>query len=59
LAKLNYAIFFWVVLCNILEMADVETPNNPATSANDTPNSFANRSAIFERTLGILPGRLP
>ena len=31
-------------------MADVETPNNRATPANDTPDSFTNRSAISERT---------
>jgi hypothetical protein len=34
----------WLLLCKILEMADVETPNNRATSANDIPNSFTNRS---------------
>ena len=35
-------------------MADVETPNNRATSANDIPNSFTNRSAISARTRVIL-----
>jgi hypothetical protein len=59
LAELNYSLFFWVILCNILEMADVETPNNHATSANDIPNFFINRSAISERTRGISPSRLP
>ena len=59
LTELNYSIFFWVVLCNILEMADVETPNDRATPAKDIPNSLINRSAISERTPGILPRRLP
>ncbi len=36
----NYSLLPWLLLCNILEMADVETPNNRATSANDIPNSF-------------------
>ena len=40
-------------------MADVETPNNRATPAKNIPNSFTNRSAIFERTPGILPHWLP
>ncbi len=38
-----------VVLCNILEMADVETPNNRATSTRDLPDSFTDRSAMSER----------
>jgi hypothetical protein len=40
-------------------MADVETPNNLAIPAKDISNSSTNRSAISERTRGILPRRLP
>jgi len=36
LTELNDSVDSWAVLCNILEMADVETPNNRATSAKDT-----------------------
>jgi hypothetical protein len=46
LIKLNYSLLFWAILCNVLEMADVETPNNRATPANDIPNSFTNRPVI-------------
>jgi len=59
LAELNYLLLSWAILCKILEMADVGTPNNRATPAKDIPNSFTNRSAISERTRGILPRRLP
>ena len=38
LTELNYSMLSWAILCNILEMADVETPNNRATSANDIPD---------------------
>jgi hypothetical protein len=40
-------------------MAEVETRNNRATSANDIPNSFTDRSAISERSPGTLPRRFP
>ena len=59
LTELNYSLLFWVILYKILEMADVGTPNNRATPAKDIPNSFTNRSAISERTRGMLPRRLP
>jgi hypothetical protein len=66
LTELNYLLFSWATLCKILEMADVETPNNRAASAKDIPDSLTNRSAISERTRGMLasvsaariPGRL-
>jgi hypothetical protein len=59
LTELNYLLRSWAILCKILEMADVETPNNRATSANDIPNSLTNRSAVSERTRGFLSRRLP
>ena len=59
LTELNYSLLSWVILFNILEMADVETADNFATSVKGILNSFANRSAIPERTRGILPRRLP
>jgi hypothetical protein len=31
LITLNYSLLSWVILCNILEMADMETPINRAT----------------------------
>jgi len=58
LTELNDLLLSWAVLRKILKMADVETPNNRATSAKDFPNSFINRSGISERTRGILPRRL-
>ena len=58
LTELNYSLLSWAILCKILEMAAVETPNSRATCANDIPNSFTNRSPISERTRGILPRRL-
>jgi hypothetical protein len=59
LPGLNYLLLSWAILCKILEMADVETSSNRATPAKNIRNSFTNRSAIFERTPGILPRRLP
>jgi hypothetical protein len=50
---LNYSLLPWFLLCNILEMADVETLNNRATSGNDIPNSFINRSATSEEAYGF------
>jgi hypothetical protein len=57
--ELNYLLLSCAILCEILEIADVETPNNRASSANDIPDSLTNRSAVSERTHGILPRRLP
>jgi len=54
LAELNYSMPFWAFLFKILEMADVETPNNRGAPANEILNSLINRSAISERTRGIL-----
>ena len=59
LTELNYSLLSRVILFNILEMAEVETADNFATPAKGILNSFANRSAIPERTCGILPRRLP
>jgi hypothetical protein len=59
LTELNYSMPPWAIPFRIFEMADVGTPNNRATSAKDIPNSFTNRSAISERTRGMLPRRLP
>ena len=59
LTELNYSLLSCAILCRILEMADVETPNSRATSANDIPDSFTNRSAVSERTRGFLSRRLP
>jgi hypothetical protein len=53
LTELNYSLLSWAILCNILEMADVETLNNRATSGNDIPNSFINRSATSEEAYGF------
>ena len=41
------------------EIADVETPNHRATSANDSPIVLTNCCAISERTRGISPRRPP
>jgi hypothetical protein len=38
--ELNYSLLSSAIHCNILEMADVETPNNRATPANDISDSF-------------------
>ena len=59
LTELNYSLLSWAVLCKILEMADVETLNNRATSGNDIPNSFINRLATSARTRGTLPPPAP
>ena len=59
LTELNYSLLSIIILCNILEMADVETPNNRATPARPISNSFTNRSAVSERTRGMLFRRLP
>ena len=40
-------MFFWVVLYNIF-INGREIPNNRATSVNNIPNSFTNRSATSE-----------
>jgi hypothetical protein len=53
LTELNYSLLPWLLLCNILEMADMDTPNNRATSANDILISFIVRSIIYERTRRI------
>jgi hypothetical protein len=53
LTELNYSLLSSAILCKILEMSDVETPNNRATSANDIPNSFTNRSAVSEEVGGF------
>jgi len=57
--ELNYSMLSWAILCNILQLADVQAPNNRAASAKDIPHSLTNRSAISARTRGILPRRLP
>ena len=49
---LNYSLLPWFLLCKILGMADVETPNNRATFGNDIPNSFINRLATSEEAYG-------
>jgi hypothetical protein len=48
--EVNYSLLSWAILFRILEMADVETPNNLATPAKGIANSFINCSAISERT---------
>lgn len=48
LTALNYSLLSWAIVCNILEMAEMETPNNRVTFAKDIPNSFTNRSPISE-----------
>jgi hypothetical protein len=53
LTELNYSLLSCAILCKILEMTDVETPNNRATSAKDIPNPFINRSSISERPRGM------
>jgi hypothetical protein len=53
LTELNYSLFSCAILRKIPEVADVETPNNRATSTNDIPKSFINRSVISERTREI------
>lgn len=58
-AELNYSLLSRATPCKILKMADVRTPNNRATCANDNPISFVNRSAISEPPRGISPRRLP
>ena len=40
LIELNYPLLPWLLPCKILEMADVEMPNNRATSVKDIPYSF-------------------
>jgi hypothetical protein len=59
LIDLNSSLLSWAILCKILEMAEVEIPNNRTASAKDIPNSFTNRSAISERTRETLPRWLP
>jgi hypothetical protein len=39
LTELNYSLPSCAILCKILEMADVETPNNRATSGKEIPSS--------------------
>lgn len=53
LAELNYSMPFWAFLFKILEMADVETPNNRGAPANEILNSLINRSAISEEVGGF------
>jgi hypothetical protein len=55
MTKLNYFMVLWFVLWSILEMADLETPNNRATSATGIPNSFTNRSALVAYCLAGSP----
>ena len=50
MTELNYTLLSSAILCKILESADVETPNNRATAANDFSNSFINRSASLALT---------
>jgi hypothetical protein len=59
LTEVNYSMFFRVILSNILEMAEVQTSNNCAASANNIPSSLINRFVISERTRGILPAGSP
>jgi hypothetical protein len=35
LNELNYSLLSWAILCKILEMVDVKTPNNRRASAID------------------------
>jgi hypothetical protein len=40
LTDMNYSLLPWLLLRKSLEMANVETPSNRATSANNIPDSF-------------------
>lgn len=56
---LNYSLLYCAILCKILEIADVETPDNRANFVNAIRNPFINRSAAFERARGTLPRQFP
>ena len=53
LTELNYPLLPWLLLCNILEVGDVKSPNHCDTSAKDISNSFINHSAISEEVGGF------